>query len=121
MIEDLIPGETYYVQIDGWLEQDGDFLIRVFEGLVGIDEQALSAFRLFPNPTESMLNISSSELTGLYQMEILDINGRTVQRETLNLSPDRLVSLDLSSLPSGIYSVRLSSEESVHTARLILE
>lgn len=121
VMETLTPGETYYVQVDGWLASDGEFLIRVFEGLVGIDELGEIGFEMYPNPAESILNITSDELEGQVTIEIFDINGRLAMIETVNMTASQNTTLDVNSLRSGLYSVRLSNAGAVSHARLIIE
>ena len=71
-----------------------------------------STFKLFPNPTNSQVNIQTAITEeGNYNINILDMMGRTVLTKQNNYTKGDLIeTLDVSSLAKGIYLVRFVSQ-----------
>lgn len=75
---------------------------------VGITEQSLGTFSVYPNPNKGQFTIDLSELTEqAAQINIYSIDGRAVYSAN-NLG--NTLNLDLSELDAGYYSVIISSE-----------
>jgi hypothetical protein len=80
---------------------------------VGLDEKYISENHLilYPNPSSDKITVES-DARG--RLSILDLSGRQLlQREIA--APASLV--DISTLPSGVYFVRLVVDKSVHTGK----
>ncbi len=73
-------------------------------GIVGAEESNVT---LFPNPTHGMLHIKADNVVSV---EVCTIEGRVVMRVS------QTNSIDLSSLPTGVYYIRVESQQgrSVH-------
>jgi hypothetical protein len=81
---------------------------------IDIDDQKVSSFALYPNPAMSSLNVSSNSM--IVALEVLNINGQLIS----TAKPfSNLHTLDISSVSSGIYFIRLISEDSSETLRFI--
>ena len=65
----------------------------------GIDDVDESAVRLYPNPTEGILNV---EVEGLQKVEVIDAMGRIVLNEKVG-------NVDMGKLSNGVYSVRITA------------
>ena len=84
---------------------------------VGINENANTTFLVYPNPTNGELRISlpnpseggAYEATGVKNIEIIDIFGRSVYIAHPPLRGG-LEGLNISHLPSGIYFLRIQTE-----------
>lgn len=81
-----------------------------------------SQILIYPNPANEFMSI---EFDGMIQskieIEIFDLNGRKIQHlqsqfSTLNQSTDKIV-IDVSSLTSGLYFLRLSSLNEMKTIK----
>ncbi|MBS3738872.1 M12 family metallo-peptidase [Mesohalobacter halotolerans] len=70
---------------------------------------------VYPNPVDNLLNISSK--TALSQLIIYDIKGKIVSKKSLNQELD--TKMDLGSLGSGVYFIKLISENSSIVKRVI--
>jgi len=82
-------------------------------------EMALS---VQPNPVSSSalvrIHALSSAQAGL---QVFDLSGRSVRRETILLTPgENMVSVDASSLPMGIYTIRVTSAGSSRNTRMVV-
>ena len=73
-------------------------------------------FSLYPNPTEGKLTVEG--VTGYLQMYVHDLVGREVM--TYSLTPSKKT-IDVSSLPSGMYVVTLQGEDKMWTEVLIID
>jgi hypothetical protein len=83
---------------------------------VGVNE-LMSQIEIFPNPTTGLIQINS-DLGGRKELTVMTISGQSVLEDSF-LSKKK--TLDLSSLPAGMYLVKLTSKEGNVTQRIIKE
>lgn len=77
---------------------------------VSVSELEASAFSVYPNPTEGMLNVSLSKemLNTSIQVVVYDITGKMIENQLVQAaSANQTVQFDFSSLNNGIYFVAL--------------
>lgn len=82
----------------------------------------ISDLKIFPNPTTDRFYVEM-ELTESIDMEmqIMDINGRIVQKQSLvNLGTQVNKTIDMSNEPSGTYLVRFINGDQVRNAKIVL-
>lgn len=86
--------------------------------ILGPGENALNMVSVFPNPTRNILNVYSpaSFLKGI---EVHDVRGRRLSEEIDQ--EQHTVSIDLTSLETGIYFVRIDTEAGSVTKKIIRE
>jgi hypothetical protein len=70
---------------------------------------------IFPNPTDSKLNIDSSTFSEITSVEILDISGKVIDK----ISDLNQKSIDVSKLNSGLYFVRFSTSDGIIVKKFI--
>lgn len=81
-------------------------------GAVGIDDVSPTGFSVFPNPTEGVLYISvGSEVTGNARVRVLDMSGRQVFDEPMNLRASNTSSIDMRGLQTGQYLIQLVTSQ----------
>ncbi|MFH0894742.1 MAG: CotH kinase family protein [Bacteroidota bacterium] len=81
-------------------------------GLVELSDNII--FRVFPNPTDSKLSVESNSI--ILSAEIFDLTGRNL----LQINPKAYTAeLDISSLPSGLYSVRCKMQNGAYRIRTV--
>jgi len=73
-----------------------------------------SGFDLSPNPSSSMLNIST-HLMGTFQLSVQNMMGQELLTEDFSSE----MNLDISSFDSGIYFIRLSNEQESYLRKFI--
>ena len=95
--------------------EESDYVahLRQVDGLV---EQGGLMVSLFPNPTNSKLNIKVSEPVNL--LEIFTINGALVYRQ--NDCSDKVV-INVEGYASGTYMIRLTTDSTVEIRRFVKE
>ena len=83
--------------------------IKVVPGnTASISEVENAKVSLYPNPVTNVLNI---EAEGIQEVNVLDVNGRTVLTENSNR-------IDMSTLANGVYFVRVITAEGVSTQKI---
>jgi hypothetical protein len=83
-----------------------------------VDELAGNAVSLFPNPTNGVVTVDLSGITGRTELSLSDASGRVALSAVS--SNERLV-LDVSTLPTGIYVMTLRNANEVMSTRLSVQ
>jgi subtilisin-like proprotein convertase family protein len=110
--------------VDGF-DQDGgslnSFSIEFCEtaGPLGIAENELEGFKLFPNPAKDYFEFSLQNQSANVKLGVYDINGRALISKTFN-SQDRKI-VNTTNLSSGIYFVEIMSGNQRGVKKLIIE
>ena len=106
-------GVTYYV-IDGDTFQlwDGQYLVPT-----GIENTSqIADVKVFPNPSNSMVSITSSAITNESNIQVFDMTGKLViSNSDLGVQQTRFgngIKVDVSALPAGLYNVVITTEDS---------
>jgi len=91
----LATGSTY------WFDGDEDFvLVRFNNDPLGIEDQQLQNFIIYPNPSNGIFKINHDFINSSTHYHITDISGKVIQ--TGSLTGEQTV-LDLSIVQSGMY------------------
>ncbi len=112
----LTPGVTYYVQIDGYSSGTGTFDLGIFDlsALSIVDVESKDTFTYFPNPVNNILNLKAQ--SSIQNVAIYNMLGQRVQE----LAPKSLNSeVDMSSLQTGAYFVKVTINDVIETIRVI--
>ena len=97
-------------------DDTSEFLIvRYDNDLVSTSQKELVEFNVFPNPAENQLTIELVNSSSDYQLDIIDLAGRSVYSTTLKQSG----SINVSALARGTYFVRLNSDSETGVTRFI--
>ena len=73
-------------------------------------------YLIYPNPTAGKINIqiATSKLAQLINVEMYDLVGRTVLKQAVIYNPNENTnSINISSLPSGSYFLKLISNDGI--------
>ena len=82
----------------------------------GISDIEIASIQLYPNPVKDVLTIESGELT-INNISIHDISGRAVETWTAA----SLQTINVSSLPQGVYFLKIETYKGVVTKKFIKE
>ena len=129
VLDFITPTSTVYVRFIAEDANAGSLIEAAIDDLfiwdevtTGIEETSLTNFNLFPNPATDQfnLNIGLAEKENL-TISVIDAAGRVVQSqfESLNAGGHQL-SIDVSSLPAGIYQVSLKSNNFITSKKISL-
>ncbi len=86
-------------------------------GSEGIDDAGGNAFVLHPNPASTAVTVSLIGFAGETTVQIVDINGRIVSESRTSGTE---LTVDLTSMASGAYIVRVTSSDATAVRRLIV-
>ena len=89
--------------------------------VLGVNESALEeGFALYPNPTSNVVNLVNNTNISLEKMMIYDINGKLVSQTNLRTMQGEKA-VDVSSLATGVYVVKIIGDNASIVKRLIKE
>jgi Leucine-rich repeat (LRR) protein len=89
-------------------------------GPTDINSDNLFGIKIYPNPTQGYLNIDINSEFGVdYRLDISDLQGRIVYRK--NIETRLKHELDLTSLPKGMYFIKIHLNNKVHVQKLMIQ
>lgn len=76
------------------------------------------AIKIYPNPTNGQINVKINQFVGKVKIQVSDLNGRLIKDiNDDNFNIERTI--DLTGLQSGVYLVKVNSEEANFTQKII--
>lgn len=86
---------------------------------LGMKEDALTTFRLYPNPANTFIQLETSNQEELMNCTytLFDISGKRILQGRLNGDN----SIDVRNVPNGVYSLQLTNKENTSSLKLIKE
>jgi len=76
-------------------------------------------FRVYPNPTNGLLNVRINNYIGKATLQIIDLNGRIILNNTEEFNTEK--TLNLNFLSAGIYILKVSGDNLNFTEKIILK
>ncbi|PLW93686.1 MAG: hypothetical protein C0592_05330 [Marinilabiliales bacterium] len=111
--DDVGPVSHYYFQ-GVYLDGTGQLVADVAE--LGLE----NVISMYPNPTSDNLNLSfNSNAAGDYNVVIYNTLGSVVSSEFISVNGAAVQTISLENLPTGIYMVEISNENSTMTQKVI--
>jgi hypothetical protein len=104
-------------------ENEGRFVVKFSKNNVGIDNNAEEnniSLAMYPNPATSQTTLFVDGLTNNAQVNICDVQGRTINTYTINKNQATL-KINTENLSSGIYYIRVVSNDLTKTEKLIVK
>ena len=87
--------------------------VNVYSGLNDLSETKIS---VYPNPTTGIINLEASVRPS--SVSITDITGKVLEQSNFNSISQ---TYDLSNYPSGIYFIKIQTENEIYTTKIIKE
>ncbi|MCR5192762.1 MAG: T9SS type A sorting domain-containing protein, partial [Bacteroidales bacterium] len=87
----------------------------------GINTADGTNLSIFPNPTSNVTTISVNGVNGDVSITIVDMNGRTVLRDSMECEGGCTKSIEVSGLAQGAYFVRVSGDSLNMVKKLIVK
>lgn len=89
---------------------------------VGIaDLERVGVTSVYPNPTNGLLNIQFSDNQQDVQLKIYDVSGRVhIQKRVMTISQNSVETLNLDNLTTGVYTLRILTNENQATFRIVV-
>ena len=97
---------------------DGTILKTTNGGGLGVDEISGKStdMNVYPNPASDFITVDASLIQTKCQLSILNLSGQELIARQIT---EPKTQIDISSLPSGVYFVRLTSDKTVSTGKFI--
>jgi len=126
MNNEIIQKEGLVSVTFGDVDDDGDIdmLMGTFYGevllyknneIVNIENNVENNITIYPNPTNGIVNIKSvSALKN--NVIITDITGKIIHNENYT---DKIISINISNSPTGIYIIRISDGKTINTSKIV--
>ena len=92
---------------------------KCYDCSVGLPE-AVTGVTLYPNPTRGEFTLERIELEGDIEVTVVDMQGQ-VLRATLWTTGQADLDMDLSDMASGVYMIRLNTDEGNRTMRVAIQ
>jgi hypothetical protein len=109
------PDKLYWVEIT----LNGCVTKVFFQTLTGIESDSSKyGIVVFPNPVADVLNVSNQNSFELTNIELMDQAGSFIRSFTVS-SGERFLKMDVGDLSSGIYLLKISSEQNINYLRFI--
>lgn len=109
----LVDGTTYYVSQNNGECESPLLSITVYTEL-GTSDISKAKFAYYPNPVKDILNISGK--SNVSKIEIFELSGKMILFQTANA---KNIQLNLSALNSGVYIVKVTSDKTTETFKII--
>jgi uncharacterized repeat protein (TIGR01451 family) len=87
-----------------------------FVGVLSVAENPSNKFRIYPNPTNGLLNIQGNTI--INSVSVIDINGRILKELRFDM-PTSFVQLDVTDLTKGIYFLKIKSDQGNTNSKII--
>lgn len=112
--DEVVPG-TYAMIGVGQGDPDDQLFGVELTSTIGVGENTISGFNLYPNPANSKVNIQTT-VKGDKHVVVYDILGKQVMNTVLTGSE-----LNISSLKTGVYAISVTQNEATVTKKLIVQ
>ena len=117
-IDNLTPGKTYWLQVDGSAgNEQGVFSLYFYNTALGIEESPApignTQFLIYPNPNDGSFNMQiQSNQIGEGVLTIYNLQGQMIQKQFIELIPGQLnETIEMPKSTMGIYLVKLVTPE----------
>ncbi len=91
----------------------GNFLFGGDCSNLGVQDQLLSSVTMYPNPTAGQLSLTVPAGLSIEKVSLIDITGKNTQVQLINNT------LDMSSLATGVYILKLETSAGISTQKVI--
>ncbi|MBI9041051.1 proprotein convertase P-domain-containing protein [Lutibacter sp.] len=90
---------------------------------LGIDDQFFerTGTSIFPTVSDGQFFISSSQLTGKTKIEVFTISGQPIYKNSLNFAKGNIEPIEIFGVSSGVYIVRLTSDNAQGSKRILIK
>jgi hypothetical protein len=107
-------GEPFVAYMDGGNSYKAT--VMKYDFPIGINDPKESGFSLYPNPATDIVTIETSGIAKESYLAILNSQGQKLITRQITKSKTQL---DISSLPGGVYLVRLTNDKTVQVGKII--
>lgn len=100
---------------------DNGFPAITCSGSSSVNELSAVSFNVFPNPNNGEFTINYTGQAGLVQVDVLDISGKTVYGEQVQLNSNTVMEINLGDDARGMYFVRMLMNDEVSVLKVVVQ
>ena len=101
-----VNGELYVASINGTI-------YKLIDSSLSVPENSLTSVKIYPNPTSSEVYIHNSDNANpIRNIEILDLQGKSILKETNKSQP--ITYVNTNHLSSGLYFLKVTNDSGSH-------
>ena len=101
----------------GWSETYIKGLVKVSSSTAGINDLTKTNISIYPNPTNNIINVNLVEVNSPTNYSLYSIDGKMIGDN--NMVNNNSFSIDLTDMAIGIYILKIKSENSTNTFKII--
>jgi hypothetical protein len=98
-----------------------DYTINIIDASLGIQDELLSQFEIYPNPTDGQVNLTLPQEIIDFKVAVSSMLGQEVYSEEIKLYESNKHSFKLSNIKSGIYFITISTDLGKATKKIIIK
>jgi len=87
---------------------------------IGIDEPLFSSVKIWPNPSKSIFNLSSSTINGKVELDVYSSHGLKIISKEIQLTSGTQARIDLSAYGDGLYFLSIKQENLLVVKKVVL-
>ena len=108
---------------NGCINSASQILIVTNSPGINEDIEFAKSIKIYPNPTQGLLNIEIPNDFNKVDISIFSIHGKRMLNSKIdNINSKKLIhNLDISSFSKGIYYIKISDTEQITTGKIILK
>lgn len=120
--ENIINPQTIFVRLTN--NNTGSYVLTNFnietDGNLSVEDNFINNLKLYPNPTTGILNLQSEYLAESIVVKVYNLQGKELlfEQKTPN---NGLIKLDISNMETGVYFLKMISEDNTVIKRFIKE
>lgn len=101
------------------------FIGKYFPSALGVDENDLSKIEwlIYPNPSDGIVYLQSAidQISKIKNIDVFDGSGKLVYSKSPYFVSNQNIRLDLTHLRSGVYFIRIRTEQDIFSSKLIIK
>lgn len=86
-----------------------------------IKENVATSIGVFPNPASEMVNVKFAGINGDVTLQLFSTDGKQVMARNANVVAGQNLTLDISALSSGIYTLRVNGTTGTYTQKVVVK
>lgn len=105
------------------IDSSSNYTFKVLAYNGGFEITKAEPLKVYPNPTNDILNIEvDNSNANMQQIEVADMTGKIIYSKTINKELNNTTEqVDLSAYSKGLYVVKLQSDQSIYTSRVLVK
>ena len=92
-----------------------------YENPLGVNDNKQGEINIYPNPAYDQILIRNSSLYTIKTLQLINNLGVIISDKSINLLNGNTYTIYLNNLPSGIYFIKMASEEGTSIKKIIIE